>query len=164
MKAIIIFDSRYGNTEKIARSFEAGLKQAGVQTVCVNAKDVPVDSLKQYDLICVGAPTEAFTASRSIKEFLGKLKGVNLAGKYGFAFDTKLDSRLSGSAAKFIEKALSNQGLKILAPRESAIVFSMKEKGATTGAELKEGEEEKFEKIGTQLGRAFGSKEKTVPE
>ena len=74
MRACVIFDTRYGNTEKIAESFETGLKEAGIQTVSVNANDVAVDSLKQYDLICVGAPTEAFTAYKPMKEFLEKLK------------------------------------------------------------------------------------------
>jgi flavodoxin len=158
MRACVIFDTRYGNTEKIAKSFETGLKEAGIQTVCVNARDVAVDSLMQYDLICVGAPTEAFSASKPMKEFLGKLKSVNLSGKCGFAFDTKLDSRFSGSAAKLIEKELSNKGLKIIAPRESALVFSLKERGATTGARLKEGEEKRFEQVGLQVGSALAAR------
>lgn len=152
MRACVIFDTRYGNTEKIAKSFETGLKEAGIQTVCVNARDVPVDSLKQYDLICVGAPTEGFTASKPMKEFLGKLKSIDLSGRHGFAFDTRLDWRLSGSAAKFIEKELNNLGLQIIAPRESAIVFALKETGTITGARLKEGEEKRFEQIGLQIG------------
>jgi flavodoxin len=119
MRACVIFDSRFGNTEKIARSIESGIKEVGVQTECLSSGDVKVDSLKEYDLICVGAPTEAFSASKQMKGFLGKLKGADLAGKLGFAFDTKLDWRLSGSAAKFIEKELRNLGLRILAPRES---------------------------------------------
>ncbi|MDQ3851257.1 MAG: hypothetical protein M3299_00310 [Thermoproteota archaeon] len=121
------------------------------------------DSLfKEYGLVCVEAPTEGFTASNPIKKFLGKLKGIDLDGKYGFAFDTKLDSRFSGSAGKHIEKELSNRGLIIIAPRESAIVFSMKEKGAITGARLKEGEEERFRKIGKQLGKALAAKTRMV--
>ncbi len=157
MKAHVIFDTRYGNTEKIAKSFEAGLQQAGLQTICVNAKEVAVDTLKQHDLICVGAPTEAFTASKPMKEFIGKLKTIDLSGKYGFGFDTKLDSRLSGSAAKFIEKELISLGLRIIAPRESAIVFSLKERGAITGARLKEGEEQRFERIGLQVGMVLAA-------
>jgi len=152
MRACVIFDTRYGNTERIARSFETGLKEAGIETVCVNAKDVAVDSLKQYDLICIGAPTEGFIASKPMKEFLRKLKSIDLSEKYGFAFDTKLDSRLSGSAAKFIEKELSNLGLQIITPRESAIVFALKERGAIAGARLKEGEEKRFERVGLKVG------------
>jgi flavodoxin len=158
MKACVIFDTRYGNTEKTAKSFETGLKEAGIQTICVNAKDVAVDSLMQYDLICVGAPTEAFTASKPMKEFLAKLKSIDLSGKCGFAFDTRLDSRFFGSAAKFIEKELSNKGLQIIAPCESALVFSLKERGAVTGARLKEGEEKRFEQIGIQVGTAVAAR------
>jgi flavodoxin len=163
MRACVIFDTRYGNTEKIAKSFETGLKEAGIQTVCANAKDVAIDSLKQYDLICVGAPTEAFSVSKPMKEFLGKLKSIDLSGKYGFAFDTKLDSRFSGSAAKFIEKELSNKGLQIIAPRESALVFSLKERGATAGARLKEGEEKRFEQVGLQVGSALAARVGVTP-
>jgi flavodoxin len=163
MSASVIFDTRYGNTEKIAGSLETGLKEAGIETVCINAKDVPVESLKQYDLICVGGPTEAFTASKAIKEFLRKLKGIELSGKCAFAFDTKLDSRFSGTAAKFIEKELSNLNLRIIAPRESAIVFSLKERGAITGARLKEGEEKRFQQIGLQVWAALAARAGAAP-
>jgi flavodoxin len=156
VRACVIFDTRYGNTEKIAKSFETGLQQAGLQTVCVNARDVAIDSLNQYDLICVGAPTEAFTVYKPMKEFLGKLKSIDLSGKYGFAFDTKLDSRFSGSAAKFIEKELSNKGLQTIAPRESALVFGVKKEEG--GARLKEGEEKRFEQIGIQVGTALAAR------
>jgi len=163
MRACVIFDTRYGNTEKIAKSFETGLKEAGVQTVCVNSKDVVVDSLKQYDLICVGAPTEAFSASKPMKDFFGKLKSTDLSGKFGFAFDTKLDWRLSGSAAKFIEKELRNLGLQMITPRESAIVLTLKERGVITGARLKEGEQKKFEQIGLEVGGALAANVGSTP-
>jgi flavodoxin len=156
MRTCVIFDTRYGNTEKIAKSFETGLKEAGVQTVCVNARDVAIDSLKQYDLICVGAPTEWLTASKPMKEYLGKLKSTDLSGKHGFAFDTKFDAPLSGSAAKFIEKELKNLGLQIIAPRQSAIVLGLKKEEG--GARLKEGEEKRFEQIGLQVGTALAAR------
>ena len=159
MKAIVIYHTRFGNTERIAKSLEMGLKEAsGIEdVVCTNVRDIVSaldddDSLKEYDIICIGAPTEGFSAPKPIKEFLAKLKRANLAGKYGFAFDTKVDSKLSGSAAKFIEKELKSQGLQIIAPRESAIVFALKEMGEITGARLKEGEDERFKHIGLQLG------------
>jgi flavorubredoxin len=158
MKAIIIYHTRFGNTERIAKSLEIGLKEAaGIQdVVCINVRDVTAvdDLLKEYDIICIGAPTEGFSAPKPIKEFLAKLKGVNLAGKYGFAFDTRVDSRLSGSAAKFIEKELKSQGLQIVSPLESAIVFALKEMGTITGAKLKEGEDKRFEQVGLYVGTA----------
>ncbi|HEX2472033.1 MAG TPA: flavodoxin domain-containing protein [Nitrososphaera sp.] len=158
MKAIIIYHTRFGNTERIAKSLEIGLKEAaGIQdVVCINVRDVTAvdDLLKEYNIICIGAPTEGFSAPKPIKEFLAKLKGVNLAGKYGFAFDTRVDSRLSGSAAKFIEKELKSQGLQIVSPLESAIVFALKEMGTITGAKLKEGEDKRFEQVGLYVGTA----------
>ena len=144
MKACVIFDTRYGNTEKIAKSFEAGLHQAGIETACVSARDVTGDDLAQYDLICVGAPTEWHTASKPMKALLRNLEGIDLSGKYGFAFDTRFAAPLSGSAAKLIEKELKDRGILIIASRESAIVA-----GAKGGAMLlKEGEEERFKQIG----------------
>ena len=136
MKAIVIYHTRFGNTERIAKSLEIGLKKAsGIEdVVCINVRDIAVSAiddnpLKEYDIICIGAPTEGFSAPKPIKEFLGKLKRINLTGKYGFAFDTRVYSKLSGSAAKFIEKELKSQGLQIVALRESAIVFALKEMG-----------------------------------
>jgi len=148
----VIFDSRFGNTEKIARSIESGIREAGVQTECLGWRDVNVDSLKEYDLLCIGGPTEAFSASKPIKDFIGKLKGAELSGKYGFAFDTKLDWRVSGSAAKFIEKTMNKLGLRILAPHESAIVSSSRGKDSANVTVLKEGEEQRLQQVGKRVG------------
>ena len=148
--AAVIFDTRYGNTEKIAKSLETGLKQANIVTFCINAEYIINDLLRDRDLICIGAPTHFLSASKSMKKFLAKIKSIDLSGKYGFAFDTKFDSRMSGSAAKFIERELNKLCLEIIAPRESAIVFGLKEKEG--GARLKEGEEKRFEQIGFRLG------------
>jgi len=161
-RALIIFDSRYGNTERIARSFEAGLKHTGIYTQCVNAKEVNPNTLRDHDLIAVGAPTEKISASESIKAFLAKLEGMDFSGRAGFAFDTKLPYPLTGSAAKFIEKKLKNLGFEIVFEKSSAIVLAQKEKEG--GVLLKEGEEKRFEEIGTQVGTVFLSrKTATIP-
>ncbi|MDA4115113.1 MAG: flavodoxin family protein [Thaumarchaeota archaeon] len=162
MRALVIFDSRYGNTEKIARSLGAGISEAGVETECINARDAKVDSLKDLDLVCIGAPTEAFSASKPIKDFIAKLDGADLAGKWGFAFDTKLDWRISGSAAKFIEKELKRLGLRILAPRESAIVFSPPARDRASTTRLEEGEEPRFRRVGKMVGDSLLASAKPV--
>ena len=115
------------------------IKEAGIHTLCFNAKEAAIVSLKEYDLVAVGATTRSFSASRPTKDFLQNLKNIDHAGIYGFAFDTKIDSRLSCSPAKFIEKELINLGLKIISPFESAIVL-----GNRKHSELKELEEGKF--------------------
>jgi flavodoxin len=153
--AVVIYDSRFGNTRKIGESLGLGLKEAGVRTDCFNSLDVSVSSLNQYDLICVGAPTEGFTASKPIKEFLQKLNSDDLSGKSFFAFDTKVSLGIFGSAAKYIEKELKNLDLLAVVPRESAIVSTNREGGAINGATLKEGEDKKFEEIGKEIGKSL---------
>ena len=119
---------------------------AGMEVTCVNTNDVQIESLKDYDFLAFGAPTQMFTASRPMKDFLLKLEGVQgLKGKHAFAFDTKFPSRLSGSASKYIEKTLKDLGMEIVSPRQSAIVDE-------TEGPLEGGEVESFERIGFDIG------------
>ncbi len=119
---------------------------AGVDAACVSTNDVRAETLKDYDFIAICAPTQMFTASKPMKDFLLKLEGVQgLRGKYAFAFDTKFASRLSGSASKYIEKRLKELGMEIVRPRQSAIVDK-------TEGPLEGGEVEAFERIGFDIG------------
>ena len=153
----MIFDSKFGNTEKVAKSLAGGLLRAGLEAVCTSTKEVKLESLWELDLIAIGGPTQMFTASKPMKDFLLKLEDVqSLKGKLGFAFDTKFGSAFSGSAAKYIEKRLEAFGMKIIRPRQSAIV------GKTEGP-LEEGEMEAFEKIGYEIGNTMTKDEKAVP-
>lgn len=153
MRAIILFDTLFGNTERIACSLRAGLEEKlGVEVPLANIKMIDAKELEGFDLLILGAPTQYLTASKTMKQFLEQLKDVNLKGKYGFAFDTKLDSRLSGSAAKFIERKLKEYGVQIIYPRTSAIVLSSKEKtGQASETVLKEGMEDQFKLIGFKI-------------
>jgi flavodoxin len=148
-QGIVIFDSKFGNTERIATSLAGGLQRAGLETTCINTSNVSVDSLKNYDFIAIGAPTQMFSASKPMKDFLLKLQHVqDLKGKSGFAFDTKYASALSGSAAKSIEKRLEELGMEIVRPRQSAIV--QKSEGPLEGGEV-----EAFDRIGFDIGTSL---------
>ena len=153
MEAIVLFDTIFGNTERIAGRLVAGLQKTGIRAESANIKAANVAELARYDLLALGAPTQYFTASKPLKKFLEQLKDLDLKGKHGFAFDTKLDSRLSGSAAKFIEKKLAELGVDIILPHASAIVMSEKKKTDRVGeAILREGMEDLFESIGKEIG------------
>ncbi len=143
-KAIIIFDTNFGNTEMIARSLASGMDEKGVEADCVNVGDVQLDMLAEYDLLAIGGPTHGFGISKPIKELLGKLKNVELRDKKGFAFDTKNRGGIWGSAAKGIEKRLKGMGMNIVKPAESAIVLGLK-------GPLQEGMEVKFRQTGAEL-------------
>jgi flavorubredoxin len=141
---LVAFDSEYGNTEKVARALAKGMDARGLPTDCLNIKDLLFESMNDYALLGFGAPTQAFSASRRMKDFLAKLEGHNINHKPGFAFDTKLKNRLSGSGGAYIEKKMAKIGFDIFEPHFSAIV-----KGKE--GPLEEGSEENFEKIGAEI-------------
>ncbi len=143
----MLYSSVFGNTEKVARALARGMQRhCGVD--CANINDFDLAKIPQYGLIAVGAPTQAFSAYKPMKDFLSKMEGMkDLGGLLGFAFDTKIDSRLSGSAAKYIEKRLEELNIKMVRPRASAIVS-----GGTKDNVLVAGEEARFEEIGDEVG------------
>jgi flavodoxin len=169
MRACVIFDTRYGNTEKVARALVSGLRESGIETNCVGVKDLSIGSLDQYDLICVGGPTQYRTASEGMQEFLASMTRANLSGKRAFAFDTRRESFFAGSAAKYIEGRLRRQGLIMVYQSESAIIVSYgperKKEEFRDKEEWKEwrhkneglceGEEKRFEKLGAMIGNSL---------
>jgi flavodoxin len=182
LKAIILFDTRYGNTEKVAKALMKGIRASISQVTCLNISDVEAQELAQYDFLAVGGPTEYRTASESMKAFLSGLKQAKLEGKYGFAFDTRIDTFWAGSAAKPIENELKALGLRIVRPHSSAYVIradkseeeSVKQLGKETKQERKarkakekeerrasailtEGMEELFENLGNEIGKTLAA-------
>ncbi len=143
-KAIVIFDTVFGNTEKIAKALASGMEKHGVKIDCVKVDEVDINKLDEYDLLAIGGPTHMHGVSKPMKAFLEKLRSVDIKGKKAFAFDTKVEAWWAGSAGKGIEKRLKKMRLSLVKPHSSAIV---------TGREgpLEEGSEEKFELIGVEI-------------
>ena len=135
MNACILFDSRYGNTEKVALSLAKGMRRSSVEVWCYSIREVPAQVLHHSDFVALGGPTEYRGASELMREFLKRLGDADLSGKCGFAFDTRTGSLFSGSAAAYIEKALEASGVKILRPRASALVRTAKRDGRTAKKE-----------------------------
>jgi flavodoxin len=146
-KAIIVYDTKFGNTEKIAKSLASGMKEQGIEVECVKVEKVQINKLKDYDLLAIGGPTHGFGMSKPIKDFVDKLKQVDLREKKVFAFDTKNRGRW-GSAAKGIEKRLQRIGLNLVKPCDSAIVLGLK-------GPLQDGMERKFNQIGAELASEY---------
>jgi flavorubredoxin len=148
VKASVVYDSLYGNTEKVAKALAAGLESGGVDVSVVKVDAVRFDELSGIDLLCVGSPVHAWSVSKPVNEFLERLKSVGgLTGKKAFAFDTKMSkSRLAGSAGGKIERKLKDLGLTIAKHSESAIV-----KGRE--GPLEESAEGTFKQIGAELAK-----------
>lgn len=147
-KAIAIYDTRFGNTEKIAKALARGMEKQGVDVDCVKVDKVNFDKLEEYDFLAVGGPTHKAGTSKRMKEFLEKLESFDISGKEGFCFDTRVRSRLNrfglNSAAKRIEKKMKKMRVTMIKPCKSAIVEGR-------DGPLEEGVEETFERIGVEI-------------
>ncbi len=148
MKILVVYDttSVNRNTEKVAAAISETLKSEGLDVDCVYVNDVDPAGVKNYDCVLAGSPTQAFRATRPIMQFLEKLAKNEFAGKPAAAFDTQLQTRWSGSAAKGIEKKLEKLGFKIIMPPLATYV-----EGKMDVVHLKEGELEKTKKYAQDL-------------
>jgi flavodoxin len=150
-KAMVVYFSQFGNTEKIAKALSDGMKKGGLSVDCARVDDVDPAKLVEYDILALGGPTQAFGNAVPMKDFLRKLESVPLKGKKGFAFDTRLGNRLAGSAAKGIEKKLEELQVTIIRPRASAEIKTIEGQPV-----LKEGSEKEFEQIGAEIAAKIG--------
>ncbi len=57
MKTLVIYDSMFANTEKVARALASGMREQGVEVDCVRAYTVDVGTLGAYDMLVIGGPT-----------------------------------------------------------------------------------------------------------
>ncbi|NLE06743.1 MAG: nitric oxide synthase, partial [Crenarchaeota archaeon] len=59
MNAIVIYDSVYGNTEKIARTIAVNLGSP-VEVRLIHIKDVRLEDISGTNLLVIGSPTRGF--------------------------------------------------------------------------------------------------------
>jgi hypothetical protein len=64
MKALVVYESMFGNTEKVAAAVARGLQLENVDTGLAEVGSATSDIASDVDLLVVGAPTHAFALSR----------------------------------------------------------------------------------------------------
>jgi len=136
MRTLVVYDSAYGNTEKIAKSIGSAIT-GEVKTLHVGK--VNPNELESLDLLIVGSPTQGGRPTPATQEFLKQvpesaIKGISIA-----AFDTRFSTRLVGIfgyAAGRIANNLETRGGTLISPPEGFFVKGKKEP-------LKEGELER---------------------
>ena len=65
MRALVVFESMFGNTEKVAGAVARGLQLEGVDAGLVEVHAAPHRLAADLDLLVVGGPTHAFGMSRA---------------------------------------------------------------------------------------------------
>lgn len=119
MNALVVYDSQFGNTEKIAKKIAGALEKSAK---AVRVSEANPSMLKGISLLVVGCPTQRWRATPAIRSFLESLP--DLSGVSAAAFDTRFKRTwlFTGSAARGIAKALKNKGAKLALEPESFFV------------------------------------------
>jgi hypothetical protein len=147
MRALVIYESMYGNTRSIAEAIAEGLRQVGeVDSVPVAQADEALE--QQPDLVVLGGPTHAHGMSRASTRQAAVadaskpdnrltvdphahgpgvrdlLESITTLDAQAAAFDTRLRAPawLTGRAAKGIARGLQRRGASLVAPPESFLV------------------------------------------
>lgn len=117
MKVLVIYDSFFGNTEKIAKAIASATKAE-----LLHIDNCAENSLEGIDYLIVGSPTRAAKPTEKIMTFLKSLSEDSLNGVNIIAFDTRIDvekvnskalkffTKIFGYAASQIEKELVKRG------------------------------------------------------
>jgi flavorubredoxin len=88
--ALIIYDSMWGSTEKIAQALLQGLQEAGVpvslKNLSINNRSDIITEVLNSKLILIGSPTLNNNMLPSMGGFLTYLKGLKPLKKIGFVF------------------------------------------------------------------------------
>ena len=134
MKAMVVYDSAYGNTEKIAQAIGQGLgSPEDVEVVQVG--NVESQQLAGLTLLIVGSPTQKFSPTGATTRFLKGIPQNSLQGVKVAAFDTRLPVseiervrilaffvKIFGYAAKPIADRLEKKGGELVIPPEGFFV------------------------------------------
>lgn len=147
MRALVVYDSVFGNTEQVTFAIRDSL---GSEVEALRVGDVRHGQLPGLEYLIVGSPTRAFNPTKAITNFLKKIPGGSLNDVKVAAFDTRLDTedvnssvlnvfvKFFGYAAKPIADRLQKKGGTLVAPPEGFYVED-------TEGPLKAGELERAE-------------------
>jgi hypothetical protein len=166
-RALVVHESMFGNTARIARAIARGLTAEGVAVTTVGVGTSNPAEVLDHDLVVLGAPTHAFSLSRpstraeahkqgavavadapGMREWLERLPAS--AGGPRFAvFDTRATkvSKLPFSAGRAEAKMVRRAGHELMAAPQGFTVSDV-------SGPLEPGEEDRAEKWGRALGRA----------
>jgi len=155
MKALVVYDTYFGNTEKVARAIGQALGAPDAVEVR-RASDVQPQQLAGLDVLVVGSPTRAFQATSAAKQLLRRIPSQGLRGVRTAVFDTRVSIEdvgsafltfmvnLFGYAAEPVAKRLQRKGGELALPPAGFFVEG-------TEGPLRQGELERAARWARQL-------------
>jgi flavodoxin len=147
MNSLVVYESKFGNTQTVAEAIAKGLGLHGLARI-VEVDDPYALTLDAVDLLVIGGPTQAHGMSPAMRAYLSALIPKAPTGTRAAVFDTRLKGPgfLWGSAAKAIAVAFRHAGFVVVTPPESFLVEGMKE------PQLVDGEQARAEEWATTIG------------
>jgi len=123
MNALVVYDSQYGNTERIAQAIAGALAERATVRLVPMAQ-APALSSAEVDLLILGSPTQSLGPTPAMRAFLANIPRSTLKDLPAASFDTRLHKPkwLTGSAARGIAETLGKVGGSLLLPPESFLV------------------------------------------
>lgn len=155
MQTLILFDSYFGNTEKIARAIAKAFEGDREFTIKRN-NEAAAEELANYNLLIIGSPTRGFQPTEDVAKLLKALPAKSLTDIKVAAFDTRvlletIKSKffrkvvdVGGYAAKTINKKLVQKGAVSILEPEGFYVMD-------TEGPLQDGELERAENWGNKI-------------
>ncbi len=111
MKSLIVYDTNYGHTRRVAEAVADGLGGRAVATA-----EVRLEELSGLDLLVAGSPIVGWKPTERMLAFLAGLGRDRLKGVKAAAFDTRVKLFIHGDAAGKINRALEAAGAEIIEP------------------------------------------------
>jgi flavodoxin len=127
-RALVIYDSKHGNTKIVAEKIAEGLRVEGeIETNVSFVEDVDVGKIPEYDILVIGAPNHYSKPSEKVRRFIKRLEGLDLNAKRVAAFDTCLGKQ-EGRAFGRIERDIREMapGAQLVTPGLSILVGGVK--------------------------------------
>ena len=105
MKALVVYDSVFGNTEKVAQAIKDALG-SGDEVSLVKAGEAALEQLSGLEVLVVGSPTRGFRPTKTVTDFVKNIPIDGLSGVKVAGFDTRISlddikSRFFRSLVKF---------------------------------------------------------------
>ena len=153
MQSLVVYDSRFGNTQEIAEAIARGVGPvSGVRVLSTTDAAAAGQASERPDLLLIGGPTHSHGLSAGLQAF-AKALPTALRGVPAACFDTRYRGPvlLMGSAAGAAAKALAKLGTQIVAPPES---FFVERRGPMPLQAFEAGEIERAEAWGKAIAAA----------
>ena len=136
MNALIVYDSQFGNTERIAQCITSSLREFG-QARFARVGQIHPSELQGIDMLILVCPTQGMRQTPAMQAFIAHIPRELLSGLSVACFDTRFRGGFwMLSAAPSMAKQLRLMGVELVVQPESFFVKSMKKEGPLLDGEM----------------------------